>query len=263
VIVNDVEVSLAGGAGGECDLIDVAELPTENVDYSKVYRVNNPVVPYLKVGEMLTPMVGEEIKLKYVQSIDNVTAPVIFDGTIMTLYVDTSTYIGYIWLDNETKITLAEFYSMQGVAITDKGAVSDVSEITEDGIYFLLTKQTLIGIAGTENKKTIYEYDGTEWLPCKSLTTDMLVGLWKRGTYFYEFKPDGNAICKDSSGNENWIDGYSYSVDNGSLFMTDNAGNGVTLEIEYVVTDGIPTLVRKRDNVVMFTRVTEFPISTT
>lgn len=254
------------------DLLDVTELPTENVDESKVYRTTElGAILYFSDGEGHgVPFIAPN---EYVSSIDLVTNPIIspLDNDFVYVYLDTSTYIGYMWVDADTRITMAEFFSMAGYGdVTNNGGVYDVSDMTQFGVYFLLSDELIIGIPEKILVKKIYEYDGTQWQQHHSITSDMLVGLWKRetaldGTYFYEFKPNGDVIYKDEQGGREdsyWIEDYTYFITNGLLTMRD-ARDGGFAEYKYVVSDGIPTLVSTIDNSVAFTRVIEFPISTT
>ena len=150
------------------DIIDVAELPTENVDSNKVYRVSgeefvegcffNAGGEYISINLPNEGYWGTESVYKYIYHIvDDVpsisemicTSPYDAYGYTdenpypMHIYVVRSTGVMY---NNENDSDIVET-SLYGPGECIAGVVSDVSEIPEDGgWYTVIKKNTVYGI---------------------------------------------------------------------------------------------------------------------
>lgn len=161
--------AISGGAGGECDLIDVFELPTENVDESKVYRIkaNNAVDLWFYIGEEKVKIVdvvvqqGGVAKTYYVDSIDDVTEPKItdFENDVLYIYIIKDTFTSYIFIDETTYETLAGF-----MGVPDNGIVANPSDITSFGMYTVVRASDTIGVPEMSENKHIYTYNGIQWV---------------------------------------------------------------------------------------------------
>jgi hypothetical protein len=164
-------LKITTGTGGG-DLIDVDELPTENVEDDKIYRVSNSVGDYYLYDSSSGTTTGlrESINYKtiFVSSIDSVSDP-IYSADIendLTIYIDTTTYIAYFFsLNDGTRYPLSMVLGFDESLF--KGRVDDLSSITEDGLYYYGKTSYVIGVPNENHDKQIYDFNGTEWKPVK------------------------------------------------------------------------------------------------
>lgn len=165
------------------DLIDVTELPTAEIDDDKVYRISGLCELYVSfvgsfgetqfntIETLLANLGFTDYHEILVESIDEVTEPQITNFPTVYMYIDKSTGIGYASPDG-TLIDAARMLNelledqIGGViTLTNKGLITDISEITEDGVYFLYNENTtIIGIPNIGDNKLIYTHDGTSWV---------------------------------------------------------------------------------------------------
>ena len=228
----------SGGSSVECDLVDVTQL-SGNVQDDKIYRIAGQSGDYYvsfvgtaggdtaqvtTLSDFLT-MLGVSVSIKdeiSVNGIDGVTEPILSDENGLFIYTDTSTYIGYVFGDFEGtgvvgKMTISDFVNMMNTltggnypTLTDNGSKEDVSDITEDGVFYIGGK-TIIGVPNANNNKNIMQYDGTEWKE---------VGVGGT-TKQFEFRfPDGAALATQT---------FSYVYDEQyTIYSSDNHVNGRT-----------------------------------
>ena len=225
------------------DLVDVDELPTTDIDDSKIYRVNSYVgAYYMMYFGALTPLTNyfqyREIR---VMSIDDVTDPEITTGADdMVIYTDTSTYIGYVFMDAESPTSLGVFFGESDDF--NKGYIDDTSNITESGIYYTQTVTSKIGVPNKNNEEILEYWLNEKWTQYLRLTRDMIVGVWKydNGDYveYLELKADGTASLKGEDGIIQ-KDG-TFSIGSGSYFtnlIIVTFSEDDVLQFNYVVTE--------------------------
>lgn len=136
-----------GGGSSNCDgcIIEVDTLPTENIDETALYKVGESyhkysagaffdVIMYMGEASSLVEMIalqGATAELFQVTTkpTENIVAS---DGTsIYAFYYIEDEDDVFLYMDNAW-ITLSEMF---GGYLTYKGAISDISEATEDGYY--------------------------------------------------------------------------------------------------------------------------------
>ena len=193
------------------DVVDVTELPTENLEDNKLYRIRSGG------GEYVYAWAGEEdqaIYLKYllqyeeifVNGIDTVTDPKVSSESTGKFYVytDTQTYVGYVFLESaDTRISLAEMWGHD--FSWNRGKLDSLDNMTTSGVFYISSEETTLGVPLISTAKTVKEFYGNEWREYSRLNNEMLVGLWKANLqyeYAYiELLLDGTAILKDENGN--------------------------------------------------------------
>lgn len=239
---NTVITSGSGGSGDPSGqgIVEVDSLPTEYVDNSKIYMqravVGSVVLVEIESGT-ISPLPSE--MFISVPSIDEVTDP-----SYEALYLDTSTYIGYMFIDSETRLTLAEVLNMQtGGSYIDGGLAQSDDDITQSGIYFFIEGyRNIVGVPDIENNRDIYEYTEGTWRVVGSVSKEDLVGLWHfrlgEGPADVSFNPDGTI-----SGEVYY---QSYEVGTGdTIYITDLDG---TWPYKYTVIEGVPSIIYASDN---------------
>ena len=184
----------SGGSGGDSIVVDVDELPTENVDESKIYRVSSKL--YIGALELVlvddTPITltdilnnnairfGDITSLDYyivdeLPSTGNKSVESEDDGVFTTLY--------HIYIVRESGVPYVTFDGTQWVTGSDgitliplgeyNGTITDISQATNTGYYTLISfsqSNTLYGISDEANNKTVYEHNGTEWVECSVIS---------------------------------------------------------------------------------------------
>lgn len=266
-------VTILGETGtlevGSGDLVDVTELPTENIEDNKIYRVNLSVGEYyIMYFGALTPLSNyfqyKEIK---VDSIDNVTEPEITTGMEnVTIYTDTSSYIGYVFMDDSgTPVSLGVFFGESDEF--NKGLVEDVSSITEGGIYYTQVVTRKIGIPNKNNEEILEYWLNEKWTQYLRLTRDMIVGVWKydNGDYveYLELKADGTASLKGEDGIIQ-KDG-TFSIGSGSYFtnlIIVTFSEDDVLQLNYVVTeDAVKLGINVNDGQEYYVKQSEYVVA--
>lgn len=147
---NKVTVNVAG------DIIDVPELPTENIEEGKIYRVT-------KEGESVNDIYVvasgagisgtlQEVLATAAYPVDSITIypvdelPATGDPAlpsesggfaVMPVYVIRSTGEGYVYLDLSYYTGFMGLGDVLELGVGSKGVISNTSEATEDGYYFL------------------------------------------------------------------------------------------------------------------------------
>jgi hypothetical protein len=159
------------------DIIDVLELPTENVDSSKIYRTTEEVEPVIWIAGTMD---GEKNSMSfvdfYVMQGINASIPVHLVETIpeadamepmdaatftMPCYVVKSTGVAYICVNSQV-VTIG-----QAMDATDGGWADSSNDIvvSSDGMFIYTIrggKQTVYGVPNSNTDKKLYQYDG-DW----------------------------------------------------------------------------------------------------
>lgn len=167
-----------GGSGGGGGIIDVTELPTENIDENAVYRVTNQTAEIwfksadfgcVKAEEFISIMSGTPIAFK-IHLVDTLPQEIpAVDPTNMTFYVyiPKNTGISYINMGEGTMPLSAMF------STTDYGWTEDVNAETEDGLYTVaLTTQDR------------YVYLNKEWVKIEAPVEPLKYTLSDDGTHY-------------------------------------------------------------------------------
>lgn len=170
----------AGGSAGGSGIIEVDELPTENIDENAVYRVNgySDVEVYLVMGRYSPSTLTETVrrinptaKIAYYVVDTKPANPLLSDlATFSELNVYIENDIPYIfgnagagamWLLGSALLT--QVFSAQGETVEDRGYIENISfhreteSTTTHGLYVTYKKNAV-----AVPQKVIYSYDG-EW----------------------------------------------------------------------------------------------------
>ena len=254
------------------DLVDVDELPTTDIDDSKIYRVNLATGAYYIMTFGVLNALTDYFQYREIRvsSIDDVTEPEITTGADdMVIYTDTSTYIGYVFTDAETPTSLGVFFGESDDF--NKGYIDDTSNITESGMYYTQTVTSKIGVPNKNNEEILEYWLNEKWTQYLRMTRDMVVGLWEHKTSDYteylEFKADGTALLKDADGQiekEGTVSVGSGAYNTNMILVTFEDGTDqyeydVTedaVRLKYYVNDGEDYFVKQSDLVVSTGTVT-------
>ena len=163
--------SMGKKKGGDNTVIDVAELPTENVDDSKIYRVAQENVSVYMYAPDSMGAEGEFSVVMHAMTQKTVSARYILVDELPENMEETTitggvhNFVVYIvrgvW---EPKICYhGQIMSLSNMTeLPAVGAVSDPSECEDEGLYVLLNNVTSYGIPNANNNRGIYQYT-TEW----------------------------------------------------------------------------------------------------
>ena len=138
-----VKQTSGGGSGGGSGIIDVTELPTENIVENTIYRVTNetvewwvvhPEVGAMTIAEFLA-LVGApnfDFKTTVVDTLPQEMLPP--DQTTFTFYIYVVKDTGIGWMSQDgTPATAVPLGTMVG--FPDRGWSSDINAETEEGLY--------------------------------------------------------------------------------------------------------------------------------
>jgi hypothetical protein len=180
---NKVTVNVAG------DIVDVAELPTENIEEGKIYRVTEEgVTVWMKhddgtvetFDDMCTRMyvgMGFAYSCKYIV-VDSLpdsadletpvqdTVNKVLQDVVYVVRTTGNCYGVSVKSGVASPIDIANTV-FQAPCM---GVITDVSEITDTGYYTIFNENTTYGIPDEANNKTVMEHNGSEWVECGSLT---------------------------------------------------------------------------------------------
>ena len=133
--------------------------------------------------------------------------------------------------------------------ISDNGLITDVADMTEDGVYYMVINATIVGVPNVNNDKSIYYYDGANWILFSNASEDKLVGTWDYLNSKVVFK-EGVVRYLES---DDFLGSYSFSDD--SVAITDI--DGVMKFYDYIYNSEEYTikLVNKNDESDVFTKV--------
>lgn len=161
-------------------IIDVTELPTKNIDDSKIYRMTETAELQAEIyfrldnGTVMTMSEYarvnwkvEETYLYYVvESLPEKLRVSSYDTGVYHVYIVSNDGKAYMTLDG-TKIQ--DFMTEYNAIPIDqyRGVVSSVDEIAQNGYYFCITLgaqvTTSYGIPNKADNKKVYEYTGEDW----------------------------------------------------------------------------------------------------
>lgn len=139
-----------GGGSGGGGIIDVTELPTENIDENAVYRVTESYTAgsndlymvkegmFMTVSDYWVSMVGIPPNIYYVDKLPNDMLETDFTNySAANIYVVESSGIGYIFAF-QSVMSLGK--TLFGDESYDKGISDDIISETEDGVYYTVAQ---------------------------------------------------------------------------------------------------------------------------
>lgn len=183
--VNHLAEGYGSGSGGGSGIIDVTELPTENIDENAVYRVNGYAMAnvYCCFGDTPSSILSFEETVKesnpyatvYYFVVDTLPEnPQITDfATFSVVYVYINNNIPYLYGnagDGNMWLDLATALMGAGVSLENKGFIENKNKIIEAGIY-VTYKTNPVGMALNLDADLVY-FRG-EWLEAKGLFLSM------------------------------------------------------------------------------------------
>lgn len=185
--------SISGG-GGSCDLIDVAEFPTANVQDDKVYRAEvetnaeyDIYVVESGVATSLKSMAESEgliLDFYEMNSTSEVKNPIVTDieaSPVWTFYIEKPTGFAYLYIDGIGWVTLGFLFSEGTITNFDKGYTNNPESETVDGIYVYNEGgiYTGIGVPNANNDKKIYSWNGTKWTEQENISKPVYGRVYK------------------------------------------------------------------------------------
>lgn len=183
---NEVTVAVAGGTGGgDNTVIDVTELPTENVDDSKIYRITQTGEGgiYFAMLDGATPMIltvaevyqlfsGRlfEFPIHEVDTLpDTMEKP---DGATLTfpLYVLKSTGVAYFTNDGTSATAIPINVAFELGEYSGYAPSADAIVATATPTWYTVRGGEVFtyGLPNTSDNKTFYEYTNGSWDECDS-----------------------------------------------------------------------------------------------
>lgn len=162
---------LGAGGGGGAGIIDVTELPTENIDENAVYRVtqdeailwlafsngnmefNMPFADFLKMD-------GGEAIIYLVDALPDVMEPL--SDTVFPCYILESTGVAYVSQDGTSASAMPIGELMGGVNAGWIDSTDNIVLSPRPTFYSIRSKSITYGIPNTNGDKEIYQH-GTEW----------------------------------------------------------------------------------------------------
>lgn len=164
-----------GGGSGGSGIIDVTELPTENID--AVYRMNGEESAEILVaiqsgavmslGDFFASLVGATSVTYYLVDAlpDTMTASDMETFSAFYVYILRSTGVGYLSTDGTSATSMGTLFA--GGADKDKGWTTDPTSIVTPAERYefyaiLVPPSTTYGIPTVENT-FIYGYNGSSW----------------------------------------------------------------------------------------------------
>lgn len=243
------------------DIIDVDTLPTEDIDNDKIYKSTTPkgMFAYIDTdyGEFIDLQIPNYI---YVSSINDVTKPMLSDvGTQNSyIYVDTSSFIGYIFISEIERKTLSQFYNeFAGMNFVDRGKIDTIEDAVESGVYFIPQgEEIIIGVPDINFDKGLYKYNGFNW-EYLGLNKYDVAGKWQEisSGNIYEFKIDGGILVNDE---------YNYLADNykiidNKVYIFDMDGNQ-SEPLLYIKSENSTNLARLDNKNFIYNKIEDFKV---
>ena len=162
-----------GGTGGGGSIIEVNELPTANIDESKIYVVNkisNIEVfycygsDYMTLGETIASVAGAEPPINYevvseLPASPNVTNLQTFYPVYCYIYNNVPYVYGNAGSGNMW-IPVSALMTQMGTAVEDKGRTYDIASETEVGLYTCWADKTV----GTPSVIESYSLRNAKWI---------------------------------------------------------------------------------------------------
>ena len=243
------------------DIIDVDTLPTEDIDNDKIYKLTTPKGMFAYIDTENEQFIDLQIpNYIYVSSIDDVTEPMLSEvGTANSyIYVDTSSFIGYIFLSETERKTLSQFYNeFAGMDFVDRGKVETTEDAVESGVYFIPQgEETIIGVPDINYDKGLYKYNGFNW-EYLGLNKYDVAGKWQEisSGNIYEFKIDGGILVNDE---------YNYLADNykiidNKVYIFDMDGNQ-SEPLLYIKSENSTNLARLDNKNFIYNKIEDFKV---
>ncbi len=143
---DDVVVAVAESVGGSCDgdhVIEVDELPTEDIDEGAVYSCGGKY--YKWVNEFADLIIYDGGAMSYKEMASQLGLTLTFN-TIPTKTTDgilesdmqTTMHCYYIEDEADVFIYMGEWSALSDMGLVNGGVISDISEATTDGCYYAL-----------------------------------------------------------------------------------------------------------------------------
>ena len=168
---NKVTVNVAG------DIIDVPELPTENVDDGKIYRTQKEDAPIIwfagdpfgtgtSLSMPLAELMGSQPKVIVAETLPDTMEPTDNTTVKLSVYVIKSTGIAYVSEDG-TSISAITLGAYMG-GMSDGGWVNSAEDIVSPTVptFYAIPgeKITAYGVPNTNSDKQIYLYSDQTWI---------------------------------------------------------------------------------------------------
>ena len=147
-----------GNTGGGVGIIDVTELPTQNIVENAPYRVTTSGADLYVVGMAETPISmlemcqaeGASININIVETLPETLTPSDMENGLFILYIVKSTGIAYLDVGGGAMPLGMVMFGQEGL---DKGWTTDINAETEIGIYTYELAETTMN---TYKKKKKY-----------------------------------------------------------------------------------------------------------
>lgn len=218
-LIDGYGVGGSDGTGDDSIVIDVEELPTENIDDSKIYKIIkdiNITTIVTSYGETLTSLmeanaaqygdiVGEnyyvvdELPSNGNASVEDMSGSVY--TTVYHIYIVRETGIPYITYDGISWVRCDEGITAYSLG-NYNGVITNISHATDDGCYMLMvsSKEYIFGIPNAANDKIVYLHNGSEWTKAGKGITDVtsLPTTDIDDTTAYRLSPERNIYTYDS-----------------------------------------------------------------
>lgn len=170
---SQVTVNVAG-SGGSSDLVEVEALPTENIDASKIYVVNQARgievyfcygSGYLTLAEAVAEGLGSAPTIYYEVVSELPASPTATNlQTFNPIYCYIYNNVAYVYGNAGTGdmwLTVSALFASMGATIEDKGRTADITQETVEGLYTYWADK----VVGVPNKfGNAYIYNGTNWV---------------------------------------------------------------------------------------------------
>lgn len=256
---NKVTVNVAG------DIIDVPELPTENIEEGKIYRVvreGEPVVwlatTYAKMPfdqfMLASPSVtAVEVYYHVVDTLPDTMEPTNINGFVFHIYVLNSTGVGYVSTDGTLANAGTLSAQVMNGGVNDFGWTDDidsveVTDLPQQGFYTVRGQSsTTYGIPDEANNKTVFEHTSAGgWAAVNTDIVDVIelpvANVDPNKIYrVTERSPEHIEVYISSGGQSYTLAGcYQYFND----YMNDGKvnSNGILPNVIYEAVDAVPSI---------------------
>ena len=190
---DDIRIdAFGGGTGGECSgnhIIEVTELPTENIDESAVYLCGGSYYKYAKeFTDVIIADSGETMSYKEFAPTQGLavsfnTIPTKTTDGILETELGASFNFYYIEDEAGVFIYINPWMPMTDMGLTNGGVIANISEATTDGCYYALFEsnwKTYICPVGPIAITDRGVYDVTDFASASVVIEDAAIcGVWK------------------------------------------------------------------------------------
>ena len=195
-MVVEVAENVGGGGSGECDkphVIEVTELPTENIDESAVYACGGKF--YKWANEFVDIIVVTGVAMSYkellsgspVEQYSFSIIPTKATDDVLVSDMESCGHFYYIEDEADVFYYMGDWYALSELGMTNGGVISDISEATEDAHYYALMEKGWKAYANVSGELKITENGTYEVTDKACVVVDMpseaIVGKWKFNVY--------------------------------------------------------------------------------